>query len=129
MHTHQQQSPVNFIVRSPAPGMSSVRDVRNVTRSMTPMWSILSGPATRWRRGWDCTGRRPRIMDPMPRAGLQPERVVTEAVALVDEVGLDQLSMGALAKRLGVRPPSLYNHIKNSLEAWIETAIAIRARY
>ena len=30
---------------------------------------------------------------------------------MVNEVGIDQLSLGLLAERLGVRVPSLYNHI------------------
>ena len=37
---------------------------------------------------------------------------MTEAGALLaDEVGLDRLSMGLLAERLGVRTPSLYKHV------------------
>ncbi|WP_405867572.1 TetR/AcrR family transcriptional regulator [Streptomyces sp. NBC_01515] len=37
---------------------------------------------------------------------------VTEAAAaLVDEVGFDQLGMGLVAERLGVRTPSLYKHV------------------
>ena len=47
----------------------------------------------------------------MPRAGLTAERVVNEAERLADEVGLAQLSLAALAARLGVQPPSLYKHI------------------
>ncbi len=47
----------------------------------------------------------------MPRAGLSADRVVAEAEALADEVGLAQLSLVALAARLGVQPPSLYKHI------------------
>ncbi len=47
----------------------------------------------------------------MPRAGLDTA-IVTEAGAqLADQHGLAQLSMGALAERLGVRPPSLYKHV------------------
>lgn len=34
-----------------------------------------------------------------------------EAAALADEVGFDQLSLAALAARLGVKSPSLYNHV------------------
>lgn len=30
---------------------------------------------------------------------------------LTDEVGLDHLSMGLLAERLGIKPPSLYKHV------------------
>ena len=49
----------------------------------------------------------------MPRAGLSAERVVDEAERLADEVGLAQLSLAALAARLGVQPPSpvSYTHL------------------
>lgn len=47
----------------------------------------------------------------MPRAGLTPARVVAEAAAVADEVGLDQLTLAAVAERLGVRLPSLYKHV------------------
>lgn len=47
----------------------------------------------------------------MPRAGLSASRVVDEAAALADEVGLDNLTLAAVAKRLGVRLPSLYKHV------------------
>jgi AcrR family transcriptional regulator len=50
----------------------------------------------------------------VPRAGLNTDRVVTEAAELADEVGLDQLTQAALAARLGVRQPSLYNHVAGS---------------
>src|SRR5260370_20588178 len=45
------------------------------------------------------------------RAGLDQASVVQVAAKLVDEEGLDQLTLGRLAERLGVRTPSLYNHI------------------
>jgi AcrR family transcriptional regulator len=50
----------------------------------------------------------------VPRAGLNTDRVVTEAAGLADEVGLDQLTQAALAARLGVRQPSLYKHVASS---------------
>ena len=58
----------------------------------------------------------------MPRAGLSAERVVDEAERLADEVGLAQLSLAALAARLGVQPPSLYKHIagQDALQRTIE---------
>ena len=49
----------------------------------------------------------------MPRAGLTVDRVVEEAAAMADEVGLSQLTLKALAERLGVRQPSLYKHIES----------------
>ncbi|HVM09305.1 MAG TPA: WHG domain-containing protein [Acidimicrobiales bacterium] len=47
----------------------------------------------------------------MPRAGLTPERVVAEAAIVADEGGLDQLTLAAVAQRVGVALPSLYKHV------------------
>lgn len=47
----------------------------------------------------------------MRRAGLDSETVVSAGAALADEVGFGELTMGRLAERIGVRTPSLYNHI------------------
>ena len=47
----------------------------------------------------------------MPRTGLTAATVTTAAADLVDEIGFDQLSMGVLAERLGVKTPSLYKHV------------------
>lgn len=46
-----------------------------------------------------------------PRIGLTRDAVVREAAALADAEGMDALTLAALAARLGVRPPSLYNHV------------------
>ncbi|HEX6967795.1 MAG TPA: WHG domain-containing protein [Micromonosporaceae bacterium] len=48
----------------------------------------------------------------MPRAGLTPAIVVAEAARVADEVGLDKLTLAAVAHRLGVALPSLYKHIR-----------------
>lgn len=45
------------------------------------------------------------------RMGLDQARVVEAAAKLVDEEGIEQLTLGRLAERLGVRTPSLYNHV------------------
>ena len=45
------------------------------------------------------------------RAGLDKQAVIEAAAQLVDEEGIDQLSLGRLAERLGIRTPSLYNHV------------------
>ena len=47
----------------------------------------------------------------MPRAGLNPDAVVSAAAELADEVGLDQVTLAALAQRVGVAAPSLYKHV------------------
>jgi AcrR family transcriptional regulator len=45
------------------------------------------------------------------RMGLDQASVVEAAAKLVDEEGIEQLTFGRLAERLGVRTPSLYNHV------------------
>jgi AcrR family transcriptional regulator len=47
----------------------------------------------------------------LPRAGLTGDDVVATAAGLIDEIGYPELTMGLLARRLGVRPPSLYKHV------------------
>lgn len=46
-----------------------------------------------------------------PRAGLDTETVVEAAAEMVDREGLAALTMAQLAKQLGIRTPSLYNHV------------------
>lgn len=46
-----------------------------------------------------------------PRAGLDLASITEAALQLVDEQGLEALSLSTLAQRLGVRTPSLYNHV------------------
>src|SRR2546428_295193 len=73
--------------------------------SLRRRWSVpfasWNGPS-RKRKGKSCMSRR---------VGLDHATVVEAAAKLVDEEGLDQLSLGRLAERLGVRTPSLYNHV------------------
>jgi AcrR family transcriptional regulator len=45
------------------------------------------------------------------RAGLDTAAVVQAGAALADEEGLAELTFARLAERLGVRTPSLYNHV------------------
>jgi AcrR family transcriptional regulator len=45
------------------------------------------------------------------RVGLDHASVVEAAARLVDEEGIEQLTLGRLAEHLGVRTPSLYNHV------------------
>ena len=47
----------------------------------------------------------------MPRTGLSTAAVVDVALGLVDEKGLDALSLAAVADRAGVAAPSLYKHV------------------
>jgi AcrR family transcriptional regulator len=47
----------------------------------------------------------------MPRRGLDRAAVVEAAVAIADREGLEQLTLAAVAAQLGIRVPSLYNHV------------------
>jgi AcrR family transcriptional regulator len=47
----------------------------------------------------------------MPRAGLDAATVAAAGAAFADEHGFANLTMNALAERLGVRTPSLYKHV------------------
>ena len=47
----------------------------------------------------------------MPRAGLTPERIIAEAATVADQVGLDRLTLAAVAQRCGVSLPGLYKHV------------------
>jgi len=50
------------------------------------------------------------------RRPLDQRQVVRAALALLDEVGLDELTMRRLAERLGVKAASLYRHVRNKNE-------------
>lgn len=47
----------------------------------------------------------------MPRAGLSPQVVVDAAAELADRLGADAVTLAQVADHLGVRTPSLYNHV------------------
>ena len=61
----------------------------------------------------------------MPRAGLSRQRVTEEAAVVADDLGLDRLTLAAVAERVGVRLPSLYKHI-DSLDG-LRRDVAVRA--
>lgn len=71
----------------------------------------------------------------MARAGLTQTRVVEAAATLIDAHGLGPLGLAALARELGVKTPSLYNHVASldalhreiSLLALRELAAELRA--
>lgn len=62
------------------------------------------------------TGARRRPVEAAQSGGKVADHVVAAAEAVVDRLGWDQLTMRALADELGVRPPSLYSHVR-SLDA------------
>ena len=48
----------------------------------------------------------------MPRTGLSKEEIIKKAAELANERGLSYLSVTTLADYLGIKKPSLYNHMK-----------------
>jgi AcrR family transcriptional regulator len=50
------------------------------------------------------------------RRPLDQAQIVRAALALLDEVGLDELTMRRLGERLGVKAASLYRHVHNKSE-------------
>ncbi|MFD0206684.1 MULTISPECIES: TetR/AcrR family transcriptional regulator [Saccharothrix] len=50
----------------------------------------------------------------MARVGLTAERLVRAAAELADEVGFDNVTVSALARRFGVKDASLYSHLRNA---------------
>lgn len=49
----------------------------------------------------------------MARAGVTVERLAHAAAELADDVGFEQVTISALARRFGVKDASLYSHITN----------------
>jgi AcrR family transcriptional regulator len=47
----------------------------------------------------------------MPRVGLTPERIISVAATVADEVGLDRFTLATVARRCGVSLPGLYKHV------------------
>ncbi|MET8135137.1 WHG domain-containing protein [Streptomyces sp. NPDC005251] len=61
----------------------------------------------------------------MVRAGLNAERLTRAGAELADEVGFDQVTVSALARRFDVKVASLYSHVKSSHD--LKTRIALLA--
>lgn len=58
----------------------------------------------------------------MARAGVSVEGLVRAAAELADEVGFEQVTVSALARRFGVTVASLYSHVKNLDELRVRLA-------
>ncbi|MEV0925308.1 TetR/AcrR family transcriptional regulator C-terminal domain-containing protein [Streptomyces spongiicola] len=55
-------------------------------------------------------GARPGV--PGPRRPLSRDRIIRAALLIIDEEGVEALSMRRIAARLGVQAMSLYNHVR-----------------
>jgi len=49
-------------------------------------------------------------MSPRPKIGLELSFIIEAAGELADQQGMQEVTLANLAKKLGIRPPSLYNH-------------------
>ena len=58
----------------------------------------------------------------MVRAGLSPGVVAEAGADLADEIGFEAVTVSLLARRLGVRTPSLYSHIDGSEDLRVRIA-------
>lgn len=59
----------------------------------------------------------------MPRAGLDTVTIVEAAAAILNDEGAEALTLNRLAQELGVKTPSLYNHIDGLPGLYRELAI------
>ncbi len=65
----------------------------------------------------------------MPRpATVTEDRLVDEAIAIVARDGVGELTVGTLATALGVKAPSLYNHVAGIDEVRLQVGIAAVTR-
>jgi AcrR family transcriptional regulator len=60
-----------------------------------------------------------------PRAGLTPDRLTEAAADLADEIGFENVTLAALAKRFGVKDASLYSHVRSLQD--LRTRVALLA--
>jgi AcrR family transcriptional regulator len=60
--------------------------------------------------------------------GLDRQTIVHAALDLLDEAGIDALTLRALASRLGVQAPALYWHVRNKQELLDEMGTEIERR-
>jgi AcrR family transcriptional regulator len=62
-------------------------------------------------------------MSPRPKIGLELSFIIEAAGQLADQYGVQEVTLANLAKKLGIRPPSLYNHFGGITELRKKLAI------
>lgn len=58
-----------------------------------------------------------------PRAGLSRERIARAAAELADDVGFAHVTLSAVARRFGVKDPSLYTHVRNLRDLQVQVGL------
>jgi AcrR family transcriptional regulator len=51
------------------------------------------------------------LMSPRPKVALDLAKIIEAAAAIADHFGAQEVTLANLAKKLSIRPPSLYNHL------------------
>ncbi|KAB1942569.1 TetR family transcriptional regulator [Micromonospora sp. ALFpr18c] len=59
----------------------------------------------------------------MARAGVTAERLTLAAAELADEIGMENVTVAALARHFGVKDASLYFHIRNAHDLRVRVAL------
>lgn len=59
----------------------------------------------------------------MARAGVTTDRLTAAAAAMADEVGIDKVTLSALARQFGVKDASLYSHVGSLRELRVRIAL------
>src|SRR4051794_16517253 len=59
----------------------------------------------------------------MARVGLTTERLTRAAADLADQIGLENVTVSALARGFGVKDASLYSHIKSAQDLKAKVAV------
>ncbi len=59
----------------------------------------------------------------MARAGVTTEGLTRAAAEVADEIGFENVTVAALARRFGVRDASLYSHIRNARDLRVRIAV------
>lgn len=58
-----------------------------------------------------------------PRIGLDLQQIVEAAAEIADSSGVEEVTLASLAQKLGIRSPSLYNHVNGLKGLRIQLAI------
>ena len=58
------------------------------------------------------------------KKGLDSQTILNAAAELAEEKGLENISLLQVAEKLGVKPPSLYNHLRSLLSVGLKIPFA-----
>lgn len=66
----------------------------------------------------------------MARTTLLTNKIIIDtSIALIDEFGFDNLTINLLARKLNLKPPSLYNHVSSLEDVYIDVFLHISEEF